>query len=594
MNESGIVVKNIKIKVSHKLLAIYILVTAIPILLVGAYLNYSTREIVLKNVRNEVETSVDKMEMSLHNIFDRVTNTSDLIYLNEELKTILSTDYNEIIDIYNTYNQYTIFKEMIKHYDEIENIQFFMNKNMITDSYFIHADNVIRNNDWYKEAVSKRGKISWVYMEEQWTKRNYLALTRAVYGNTNELLGVLAIYIAPDSLQSVIEGESYNTFITLDKKLIIHHENRQYIGYEPSFQSILESSKEDSFLIDTVYNEEEVTLNIHEMVPDKSLDNTIQITTIIPTEEIMQEPNKVFQQGLVIISFVLIVSVLLIGIFIRSFSSRIQQLRQTMFQVAKGNFQIKTKVKGTDEISQVFEDLETTSKSVQKIIDEVYIHKIKEETWKRKQKEIDFKMLASQINPHFLYNTLEMIRMKALINKDPEVAKIIKILSKMMRSALERTDKPVSIKEEIQLIEHYLEIQKLRFGDQIEYRLNVEESVCSYRIYPLLIQPIVENAIIHGLEQKEEPGYIIVSMIEEDRQIVIEVKDNGIGMSKETLQEVNQKINDVDYQSNGNRIGLHNVQQRLRLLYGEEYYIHIESIQGLGTTMTINIPKNTM
>ncbi|MFC4388789.1 histidine kinase [Gracilibacillus marinus] len=586
--------KNIKIKVSHKLLAIYILVTAIPILLVGAYLNYSTREIVLKNVRNEVETSVDKMEMSLHNIFDRVTNTSDLIYLNEELKTILSTDYNEIIDIYNTYNQYTIFKEMIKHYDEIENIQFFMNKNMITDSYFIHADNVIRNNDWYKEAVSKRGKISWVYMEEQWTKRNYLALTRAVYGNTNELLGVLAIYIAPDSLQSVIEGESYNTFITLDKKLIIHHENRQYIGYEPSFQSILESSKEDSFLIDTVYNEEEVTLNIHEMVPDKSLDNTIQITTIIPTEEIMQEPNKVFQQGLVIISFVLIVSVLLIGIFIRSFSSRIQQLRQTMFQVAKGNFQIKTKVKGTDEISQVFEDLETTSKSVQKIIDEVYIHKIKEETWKRKQKEIDFKMLASQINPHFLYNTLEMIRMKALINKDPEVAKIIKILSKMMRSALERTDKPVSIKEEIQLIEHYLEIQKLRFGDQIEYRLNVEESVCSYRIYPLLIQPIVENAIIHGLEQKEEPGYIIVSMIEEDRQIVIEVKDNGIGMSKETLQEVNQKINDVDYQSNGNRIGLHNVQQRLRLLYGEEYYIHIESIQGLGTTMTINIPKNTM
>jgi two-component system, sensor histidine kinase YesM len=594
VNESGIVVKNIKIKVSHKLLAIYILVTAIPILLVGAYLNYSTREIVLKNVRNEVETSVDKMEMSLHNIFDRVTNTSDLIYLNEELKTILSTDYNEIIDIYNTYNQYTIFKEMIKHYDEIENIQFFMNKNMITDSYFIHADNVIRNNDWYKEAVSKRGKISWVYMEEQWTKRNYLALTRAVYGNTNELLGVLAIYIAPDSLQSVIEGESYNTFITLDKKLIIHHENRQYIGYEPSFQSILESSKEDSFLIDTVYNEEEVTLNIHEMVPDKSLDNTIQITTIIPTEEIMQEPNKVFQQGLVIISFVLIVSVLLIGIFIRSFSSRIQQLRQTMFQVAKGNFQIKTKVKGTDEISQVFEDLETTSKSVQKIIDEVYIHKIKEETWKRKQKEIDFKMLASQINPHFLYNTLEMIRMKALINKDPEVAKIIKILSKMMRSALERTDKPVSIKEEIQLIEHYLEIQKLRFGDQIEYKLNVEESVCSYRIYPLLIQPIVENAIIHGLEQKEEPGYIIVSMIEEDRQIVIEVKDNGIGMSKETLQEVNQKINDVDYQSNGNRIGVHNVQQRLRLLYGEEYYIHIESIQGLGTTMTINIPKNTM
>src|SRR5699024_7535815 len=135
-----------------------------------------------------------------------------------------------------------------------------------------------------------------------------------------------------------------------------------------------------------------------------------------------------------------------------SFNRRIYTLRNAMDNVAQGKFSIKKQDLGGDEIGEVYRDIDKTVESIQQLIEEVYIHIINEEQWKRRQKESEFKMLASQINPHFLYNTLEMIRMKAIINNDHEVADIVKKLSKMMRSSLEVTDQPISLQSEIDLV----------------------------------------------------------------------------------------------------------------------------------------------
>ncbi|SHM98572.1 cache domain-containing sensor histidine kinase [Gracilibacillus kekensis] len=580
------------LKVKHKLLGIYLIVTAIPILMVGAYLNYGTREIVLKNSISEAESNVDKLELRLQTIFNRVTSIADMLYINQNMKELLENEYASTLDVYNAYNRYPVFDDFLKYYDEVDTIQFFMTKDMITDSNFIYADSMIKQEAWYQEAVSKRGKLTWVYMTEHWTGNQRLALTRAVYGQSNDLLGVLAIYVSPDMLKSVVEAELHQVFITLDHEIIVFDSKRQHIGEKPSFL-VEQPTNLENYVIDREFNSEQVKVNVHHFRPDKSLESTFQVSTLIPIEEVMEEPNQIFSRGFLVIVGALSISIVLIGVFIRSFHKRIQKLRRTMYQVAKGNFQMKQEVGGNDEISEVYRDLATTSQSVQRIIDEVYIHKIKEETWKRKQKEMDFKMLASQINPHFLYNTLEMIRMKAVLNKDPEVAKIVKMLSKMMRSALERTDRPVPITEEIEVITHYLEIQKLRFGDKFTYQMEIEEDAKAYHIFPLLIQPIVENAIIHGLEQKEEAGFIHIKMIEEDKSILIEVKDNGIGIPRDTLKEIQKNMVNNNYHSEGSRIGLHNVHQRLRLYYGEKYGLQMDSIEGLGTTMMIKIPKIT-
>lgn len=578
------------LKVKHKLLGIYLIVTAIPVLLVGAYLNNSTRDIVLNHSLSEAESNVDKLELRLQTIFNRVISIADMVYINQNMKELLENDYESTLEMYNAYNRYPVFDDFLKYYDEIETIQFFMNKDMITDSHFIYADSIVKQEKWYQEAVAKKGRLSWGYMEDYWTGQELLALTRAVYGQSNDLLGVLAIYVSKDTLKSIVEGEPYDAFITLDHETIVYSTEREYIGEQSIlFNQALQES--GNYVMDTEFNEEHVKINVHDFQPDKSLDNRFQVSTVIPIKEVMMEPNAIYTKGFVVIIGALTVSICLIGIFIRSFHKRIQQLRETMYQVAKGNFQVKKEIKGHDEISEVYQDLATTSRSVQKIIDEVYIHKIREETWKRKQKEMDFKMLASQINPHFLYNTLEMIRMKAILNNDPEVSKIVKMLSKMMRSALERTDRPVPITEEIELMNHYLEIQQLRFGEKFSYQLQVEESVKDYYIFPLLIQPIVENAIIHGLEPKEDKGFIKITMEEEDQYIQVEVKDNGVGIAKDNIKEIRERLDDEDYHSDGQRIGLHNVHQRLRLYYGDKYGLELDSIEGLGTTMSLKIPK---
>ncbi|WP_245902258.1 sensor histidine kinase [Gracilibacillus dipsosauri] len=578
------------LKVKYKLLGIFILVTAIPILLVGAYLNFGTREIVLSNTMSEVEANADKMEMRLKSIIKRVINISDLIYINQDLKTFLAGQYDSPLEVYNAYNQYPVFDDYLTYYEEIEKIQFFMKKDIITDSHFIYANKVIQNQHWYQNALMKRGRLTWLYMQDHWTSKKYLALTRTVFDHENQPLGVLVIYISPDILKSVVEGVSYNTFITLDNKRIVYNQNIALLGRHANFYQN-RNADIGNYVMDKTINEETVKINVHSFRPEKSLDNTIQIATQVPIDGIIHEPNTIFTRGFLISLGALSISLILIGFFTNSFHKRIQQLRRAMFQVAKGNFHITQEMKGHDEIKEVYKDLQTTSKSVQKIIDEVYIHKIKEETWKRKQKEMDFKMLASQINPHFLYNTLEMIRMKAILNKDPEVAKVIKMLSKMMRSSLKRTDQSIPLSEEVALIENYLEIQKLRFGEHLSYKMEIDENILSYKITPLLIQPLVENAIIHGLEMKEEPGMLRIRIQEDGDDILVEVNDNGVGMSLEKLNELNNRMKDQDYQSNGNSIGLHNVHQRISLLYGDKYGIRMDSVEGSGTTMSMNLPK---
>lgn len=578
------------LKIRHKLLGIYLLVTVLPILLVGAYMNNATRDVVLSNAIYEAESNVDKLEMRLDTILNRVTSISDLIYLDDDMRKLLQQEYPTNLQVYNAYNAYPIFDPYLKYYDEIDNIQFHMNKQMITNSYFIHADKDTMKENWYQKAVENKGKISWVFKKEEYTGDSFLTLTRAIYDIDSILLGVLSIYVSPDKLKEISKGELQDVFITLDEQVIVYHQDQNKIGDYPAFLESEEEREQSNYVIDKRYEDKDVKINVHTFRPVRALSNEIQVASIVPVEEIMQAPDHIFFRGFVVIVAALSVSILSIILFIRKFNVRINTLKHAMFRVAKGKFNIKKEIPGKDEIGEVYDELYQTSQSIQQLIDEVYVHKIKEERWRRKQKETDFKMLSSQINPHFLYNTLEMIRMKAVLNKDKEVAEIIKKLSKMMRSALERTDQPVPLKKEIDLVTTYLEIQQMRFGENFSYHFELKCDMTKYQLFPLLIQPIVENAIIHGLEPKEGPGCVKIYVEEKEEHLLVSVEDNGVGMSRERLSEVYHRLNEETYQPDGEKIGVRNVHQRIQLYYGTDYGIEITSKPNEGTKVTFRLP----
>jgi len=590
VNKMILLATNQKIKI--KLLGIYLIATVIPILLVGFYLNYSMRDVVLDNTINEVNANVDKLEMRLNTTLDRAISISDLIYINGDLKRLLSQSYESNLEIYNAYIKHPIFDEYLKYYNEVENIRFFMTKEMITNSHFIYADEDIRSQHWYKKAVEKEGHISWEFIKDKWTNENYLTLTRAVFGEKDELLGVLTIYISPGNLASISKKELFDVYISLDYEKIVHSKNHEMIGRRPYFIHNQTFSKgEKSIIYDADFKNEKVKIYLRSFQPKKTLLNEIQIAAIIPVKDVIHESNVILIRGFTIVILSLLISISLIALFIKSFDRRIYTLRHAMYNVAKGNFKIDKQELGGDEIGEVYRDLDSTVESIQQLINEVYIHKINEEQWKRRQKESEFKMLASQINPHFLYNTLEMIRMKALINKDQEVASIVKMLGKMMRYSLEVTNQPVPLKSEIDLVKTYLGIQKLRFGNKIDYKIDITCDIEKYEIFPLLLQPLVENSIIHGIVSTTKNIFVQVTILERDNNLVIKVIDNGAGISPLKIGELIKELDETTtHHETSNGIGLHNVSKRVKLYYGDNYGINLESELGIGTTITIYLP----
>ena len=212
---------------------------------------------------------------------------------------------------------------------------------------------------------------------------------------------------------------------------------------------------------------------------------------------------------------------------------------------------------------------------------------IHEQEQKRKS---ELKALQSQINPHFLYNTLDSIIWMAEGKKNEEVVLMTASLARLLRQSISNEDELVSIGQEAEYARSYLTIQKMRYKDKLEFQIDISPAIFGVKIIKLVLQPIIENAIYHGLKYKDSKGFLIVRGYQEGEKAVLEVEDNGVGMDEETLSHIFEK-HKVNYHSNG--VGVYNVQKRLKLYYGEEYGIVYKSKKNEGTRAVITIPMET-
>ncbi|OYP31646.1 hypothetical protein CG709_06675 [Lachnotalea glycerini] len=267
-------------------------------------------------------------------------------------------------------------------------------------------------------------------------------------------------------------------------------------------------------------------------------------------------------------------------------------------RASNGDYNIIDNFKGNDELSEVFSDLKVMIRCIMQMDSKMYEAKLKEKEFTNQQQKMEFKMLASQINPHFIYNTLETIRMQSFTSGNRDVANAIKLLGKYLHYVLENTGtSSTTLKKELDYIQTYLAIQKLRFDDRVNYQLMIQDALNleEYQILPLLLQPIVENAILHGLEGTNENGKIIIDVkVIEEEFLIIDIFDNGLGMTEDKLLELNQNIQ-TRKQNKTSNIGLYNINQRIKLYYGNAYGMNIKSRLEEGTLVTLTLPShNTM
>lgn len=272
--------------------------------------------------------------------------------------------------------------------------------------------------------------------------------------------------------------------------------------------------------------------------------------------------------------------------FSRRFAQPISNMTKLMKKVESGKLDERLKMKRKDEIGQLADGLDHMLDSLNQYIKKVYIAQIN-------QKQAELNALRSQIQPHYLYNTLEVIRMSAVDHDADDVAEMIHYLSTQLKYIMEHNDDVVPLDKELKYVEAYLKLIAYRYEDRIRYQINKDDSVSAQQSIPkLTIQPIVENAIMHGLKEKNGNGTIEVAIERKGRNCLISVLDDGIGMDKDTVQSLNHYLYNeqvtIDKKNNG--IGLKNIHQRIFELYGNQYGIEVESNKNIGTLVKIILP----
>ena len=287
-----------------------------------------------------------------------------------------------------------------------------------------------------------------------------------------------------------------------------------------------------------------------------------------------------------------LISYIVISFFASHFSGRVNELRSSMHDVSNEDYDVQDSLRGNDEIAMAYEELKRMAQLIKEKDAEMYETKIDAERFATEQQMMEYKMLSSQINPHFLYNTLEALRMRAIAEKDRDVATGIKLLGKSMRYILDNTGTvSVPLQQELEYIENYIKIIKFRFAERISYELKIEDEIDtkSYSILPLLLQPIVENSVGHGLEMVESGTLRITVGEGAEETIKVLIEDDGIGMNPGTLRAVRLKIERLE-QVPAHNIGLFNINKRIKLFYGDRYGIEIDSEENVGTKVTVTLP----
>lgn len=327
-------------------------------------------------------------------------------------------------------------------------------------------------------------------------------------------------------------------------------------------------------------------------VSHKSPYSGLSVIGLTPIGVIQKESRALMIFTLWLALFCLVSVLLLAYVVSYRITLPLVELKNNMSRVERGDFNKRVSPLGGDEFGQLGRGFNKMVDEINRLFHEVLVTRLRE-------KEAELSALQSQINPHFIYNTLESINMMAVQRRHDEVSDMVSALGKLLRYTIDKAGRLVSLGEEIAFVDSYVRIQQIRYGGKLKVHNEIEEEVLHLHIPKLTIQPLVENAIEHGIAGREEGGTIWVSALRFDNELLITVRDDGNGLEEEELAALNRKIEQDPSmeslrRSDEESLGLRNIGQRIKLLYGEGGSLTVDGSpgQGLAVTITITIPES--
>lgn len=580
--------------IRKSLITIFLLFILLPFTFISLFHIHYLYNTLMDAEINKVKSSYIDTEEKLTMILEKIVAFSDRLYVNKQIQSVLTKKYSDIREVYADYTNLTFLEDYLRTYDEVENFRFYTdNQALLDNSFIVKATWKLKTELWYDTALRLKGAPFWTIKKDSVNKKEYLSLVRSVWSTSNgRFIGVLCINLDGDVIEKQLHNQFFDTSIVFNKRILYFNNKQMQARDRAQLLSIFDESH--NMELQTIdFMGKKTSVMCGEFFPAKTEFNGFGIIYLIPLEQMINATLEILFFSSLFFIVMIFILFLFILTFTRYVTNRVKKLQYGISNVVQKNFEIPPSIGGKDEFEQIYSKLYEMSCDIKELIEQVYTQNIEKEHLAAKQNEIRYKMLATQINPHFLFNTLETIRMKSLASGEKEVAMMLKLLASLLRYNLSVEGKLVPLITELDAIQNYLNIQHIRFGERISFDVVTTCDVQNQMILPLLIQPLVENSISHGLENTISGGfiYIFINSDEESDDIIITVKDNGTGMSQEKLDELNAKINLGAAEDYTSSIGLVNVNSRIKIYYGKDYGMTIASKEGEGTTVTIRVKK---
>lgn len=579
-------------KLKNKMILIYFFTIIIPLITVGEIvITVSGNKIIEQSILSNQESSRQVCK-NIKGLLDQHLIVSDRIRSDDMLLTFLNPLRNyEVLDSINAYNDY--LRPIVKNSINVQNSNsilkiYYLNDTLLSDSdNYIFADTEIQEKEFYKKAVNGKGLISWTY------NRDYIYLSRSLEDiNSNTLIGVVVVGVPERHIFNLVEEykkASKLIMVTDNNGYIISSNDRSYIGKslktEKYFSTI--SSRTSGIL--------DYTDMIHYKIIFDSLDNgkkypDWKIVTLVSVDELIADEVIVRNIGILVCLTSLAISSIIFSFFLSRITGRMKTLVTKMQSVKNGDFSSVKLEKSNDEIGIITDNYNLMVKSLKHLIQENYEANLNIKDITIKKREAELYALESQINPHFLFNTLESIRMNLVDEEEHEIAEVVKNLANTMRRSLDYKGDIILLSDEIEYTKSYLSIQKYRFKDKINYEINISEDILILKILKLTIQPMVENAVRHGLECKRGTGMIFIEANVIKGRLIITVKDNGAGINNEKLMHIHEEIRTTSEVKKRGSIGIKNVSDRIKLHFGNDFGLDISSEINNGTCVKMVFP----
>lgn len=556
-----------------KLVVGYLFLVLIPMLCVTWYTYFNLRSILLEQSYDNINEEIEKMNQNFSMLLEPCLTTLDILYVDESLCGYLSQDYSR-----DSYEEmfYYIDRKITGIYlvnPSISRIRFYSsNSTLPSDNYYFFNENVMADQE-RSHTRQAQGKVvlNGVNSPEG---EMHLCLER--------LLNVYPQGKTESILSLEIEYNLLNEFVKTQNKT-------DTIFLTDSSGMILAASRP-----------ERVGKNIVQWMPDWKPADKIQteftdegadkigistessfetyIVMISDKEATLKNMKTVSGQMMFLIFLSAAVVMILILLYSKWLSDRVSKVMYAARKLGDGEFDYVLEDMGKDEIGQIGDAFNVLNVKIQRLIRENYEKKIK------LQSE-ELNLMQEQINPHFLYNALSVISAMALRERGMQTVKSVKYLADFYRISLNKGKQILSIQEEMELLKNYMKIQKLRFGSSIQVEYDIKKELLTLKTIKLLLQPLVENSIHHGRKSDEEVLMIRVRVQLDGEHVCFSVEDNGVGIEQDKLEKLRSQLEKFE-----EGYGLKNVHNRVRLTYGEEYGVKIESVFGKGTRVLVYIP----